>query len=152
MTDIEDDLDVEARLASPAARPFWFVLGWLMMGLAAAGAVLPLLPTVPFVLVAAWAFGKSSKRWRAWIYRQPTFGPMLRNWERHGVIPPVGKYAAVLAMISSFAVLAVVVKAPIYVLALVGLILGAVGWFIMSRPSQPPIETPVTPRQLENTP
>jgi uncharacterized membrane protein YbaN (DUF454 family) len=134
------DIDqmTETRLASKATRPFWYALGWIAMALAAAGAVLPLLPTVPFLLVAAWAFGKSSKRWRAWIYNQPTFGPMLMDWEHHGVIPPVGKYAAVLMMLSSFAALVMYSGAPVYVFVIVGVILTTVTGFILTRPSYPP--------------
>jgi len=145
------DLSTKTRLASKATRPFWFALGWLAVALAAAGAVLPILPTVPFLLVAAWAFGKSSERWRAWVYSQPTFSPMLIAWERHGVIPPIAKFAAVLTMISSFAALTVVGQPPIYVSVIVGLILATVGWFILTRPSYPPAE-PAAQSAIEDSP
>lgn len=151
MNDPHDDLMTETRLASKATRPFWFALGWLAVVLAAAGAVLPILPTVPFLLVAAWAFGKSSKRWRAWIYSQPTFGPMLIAWERHGVIPPIAKFAAVLTMLSSFAALTVVGQPPVYVSAILGVILASVAYFILSRPSYPPVEPTPTPA-IEDSP
>ena len=119
--------------------------------LAAAGAILPILPTVPFLLVAAWAFGKSSERWRAWIYSQPTFGPMLIAWERHGVIPPIAKFAAVLTMLSSFAALTVVAQPEIYVSVIVGLILAAAACFILTRPSYQPVEPAPTPA-IEDSP
>lgn len=120
------------------ARPFWFALGWIAVGLGALGAVLPLLPTTPFLLVAVWAFGKSSERWRQWVYRQPTFGPLVMAWERHGVIPIWGKCAALGAMTVSFVWLAYSDRLPVWALALVGVTLAAVACFIATRPSRPP--------------
>ncbi len=120
-------------------RPLWLALGWIAVALAAAGALLPLLPTTPFLLVAVWAFGKSSERWRQWVYRQPTFGPLVMAWERHGVIPLWGKMAAVGAMATSFGLLAFSGRLPPWALALVGLCLLAVSIFIASRPSRPPV-------------
>ncbi len=122
------------------AAPRRSALVWVVVAvaLAAIGAVLPLLPTTPFLLVAVWAFGKSSERWRQWVYAQPTFGPLVQAWERHGVIPPWGKAAATGAMSVSFAYLAYSGRLPAWALALVGLTLVAVAAFILSRPSRPP--------------
>ena len=135
----------EAPKASRLARPFWFALGWIAVALAAAGAVLPLLPTTPFLLVAVWAFGKSSERWKRWVYAQPTFGPMVMAWERHGVIPIWGKAAALGAMATSFGFLVYTERAPAWALALIGAVLLAVAVFIWTRPSRPPRETEETP-------
>lgn len=135
------------------ARPFWFALGWTAVALGALGAVLPLLPTTPFLLVAVWAFGKSSERWRQWVYRQPTFGPLVLAWERHGVIPIWGKAAALGAMGTSFGLLAYSERLPDWALALTGATLLGVAWFIASRPSSPPVEpaplppTPTAPKE-----
>ena len=53
--------------------------------------VLPVLPTTPFVLLAAWFFSKGSKRLHAWLLSSKTFGPIILDWERHGVIRPRAK-------------------------------------------------------------
>lgn len=129
------------------ARPFWFALGWLAVGLGALGAILPLLPTTPFLLVAVWAFGKSSERWRQWVYRQPTFGPMVLAWERHGVIPIWAKIAALATMAMSFTGLVLSGKPPDWALVLIGITLAAVAWFVASRPSRPPPAPPLVKRQ-----
>jgi len=129
------------------ARPLWFALGWLAVGLAAIGAVLPVLPTTPFLLVAVWAFGKSSERWRQWIYRQPTFGPLVLAWERHGVIPLWGKASALGAMSVSFGYLVYSDRLPIWALVLIGATLICVAWFIASRPNAPPAQPPPIPPQ-----
>lgn len=127
---------------SPVGRLIWFSFGWLMMGLAALGAILPLLPTAPFLLVAAWAFGKSSERWRNWIYNQPTFGPIVIAWEDHRVIPLLGKVAAFVTMASSFAALVILDRLPVWGLVAVGVLLFAVAIYIWRHPSHPPKPAP----------
>lgn len=133
-----DGPDAPNPQASRLVRPFWLALGWAAVGLAVAGAVLPLLPTTPFLLVAVWAFGKSSERWKRWVYGQPTFGPLVAAWERHGVIPIWGKAAALGAMATSFGWLAYTGRAPLWALVFLGLILLAVATFIVTRPGRPP--------------
>ena len=61
--------------------------GWLNVGLGVAGTVLPLLPTTVFLLVALWAFSKSSPRLHDWLYNHPRFGPALGAWRRDRAIP-----------------------------------------------------------------
>jgi len=62
-------------------RTTYFILGWISLGLGAVGAVVPLLPTTPFVLLAAWLFAKSSKRWHDWLRHNRVFGKTVRAWE-----------------------------------------------------------------------
>ena len=57
------------------------LLGFGFLGLGIAGVFLPLLPTTPFVLLAAACFAQSSERMHRWILANPTFGPMVRDWE-----------------------------------------------------------------------
>jgi len=57
------------------------LMGFVFIGLGAAGVVLPLLPTTPFLLLAAGCFAKSSERWHEWLLNNPTFGPIIRNWQ-----------------------------------------------------------------------
>ena len=56
-------------------------LGFVFLGLAIVGVFLPLLPTTPFVLLAAGCFAQSSERMHRWILANETFGPMVRDWE-----------------------------------------------------------------------
>ncbi len=84
-------------------RPVLFILGWCFFGLGAIGVVVPGLPTVPFMLVALWAFARSSQRFHDWHYHHRVFGPPLQQWRDHGVIPAKAKVLAVATMTLSLA-------------------------------------------------
>lgn len=79
-------------------RLVWLAIGWLMLGLGAIGVALPVVPTVPFLLVAVWAFARSSPRLGARITRHPTFGPPIRAWRKRGVVSRRAKVFATTAM------------------------------------------------------
>ncbi len=82
-------------------RATYFILAWVFFGLGAIGVVVPGLPTVPFMLVALWLFARSSPRFHDWLYEHSLFGPPLREWRDHGVIPVRAKVVAVTMMIVS---------------------------------------------------
>jgi len=59
----------------------WLLLGFLFLALGSIGVVLPLLPTTPFVLLAAGCFAKSSPRMHSWLHESAIFGPILKDWD-----------------------------------------------------------------------
>lgn len=65
----------------------YLILGWCAMGLALAGIFLPLLPTTPFLLAAAWAFYRSSPALYRRLMEHPRLGPYIRNFREHRAIP-----------------------------------------------------------------
>lgn len=71
-----------SRLSARFGRGLFLALGVLFLVLATLGTVLPLLPTTPFLLLAAACLARSSPRLLAWLRRSPLFGPLLRDWER----------------------------------------------------------------------
>jgi uncharacterized membrane protein YbaN (DUF454 family) len=85
-------------------RFLFLSLGWLFVALAVVGAFLPVLPTTPFLLLAAACFARSSPRLEAWMLDHPKFGPSLRDWREKGAIPRKAKIAAVVMMSASYAI------------------------------------------------
>lgn len=121
-------------------RPLYFSLAWLCFLLGALGVVLPVLPTTPFMLLALWFFSKSSRRFHHWLYSHRFFGPPLRQWDRHRVIPLSAKWIASLTMLASLSYLFLYSKAPVYLhwTALIVMLYGT--WFIWTKPSRAPAE------------
>ena len=68
-------------------RVGYWLLAWLFLGLGILGAFLPLLPTTIFLILAAWAFAKSSPEREAWLLNHAVFGPSIRNWRKYRAIP-----------------------------------------------------------------
>ena len=69
-------------------------LGLFFVGLGAAGAFLPVLPTTPFLILAASCFAKSSDKWYRWLLDNKQFGPAIRDWEEHRAISQRSRYTA----------------------------------------------------------
>ena len=69
----------------------WATLGLLCVALAMVGVVLPLVPTVPFLLLAAFFFARSSSRLHTWLLTHRTFGPLIVDWQSSGAIRPAAK-------------------------------------------------------------
>ena len=120
--------------ASPLRRRLWLALGYAAVGLGIAGTALPLLPTTPFLLLAAGAFAKSSPALRDRLHRDPRFGPLLRNWQAEGAIPRKAKLAARMGMSISWAIVALTASRPL-VPVLAGTCMAAVAVYIVTRPS-----------------
>jgi len=79
--------------------------GFFCIGMAYIGVIVPGIPFSIFLVMAAWAFAKSSKRMHDWLYNHKYFGPFLTNWTQKQVFPTKGKYAMVIVMSSSLAFL-----------------------------------------------
>ncbi len=110
----------------PLQRLCWLILAWFSIGLAVAGAVLPLLPTTPFLLLSVWAAAKGSPRLALWLEAHPRFGPVLDAWRTEGAVPLSAKIAALGLMAFSWLTLfwfGVGWK----LLAMLGLLFAAVG-------------------------
>ena len=115
-------------------RSLHFAVGLVATGLAIAGAVLPLLPTTPFLLVAAWAFARSSPRFEAWLLSHARFGPLIADWRREGAVGSGAKRASAAVMLATLAVGALVGLSTILLVLQAG-IFAAVSLFLWTRPS-----------------
>lgn len=76
-----------AERGSAVMRGVCLVLGLIFTGLGFLGIFLPVLPTVPFLILAAACFARSSERLEHWLLAHPRFGPLLSDWRERGAIP-----------------------------------------------------------------
>ena len=127
------DIQISSHL-----RVLYLLLGWCFFGLGALGAVLPGLPTTPFMLLALWAFSKSSRRFHHWLFAHRVFGPPLQQWCMYQVIPLKAKLLSVTMMSLSFVYLAFFSTISIWILFLIALVMLYGAMFILSKPSQAP--------------
>ncbi|WP_439816402.1 YbaN family protein [Zavarzinia sp. CC-PAN008] len=117
-------------------RLAWIGLGWTSVALGFAGIFLPVLPTTPFLLLAAFAFARGSPRIERWLLAHPRLGPPIRDWRQHGAIPRRAKRIAIAAMVVAFAV-SLALGLPAWILAVQGAALLGAGAFILTRPDGP---------------
>ena len=108
-------------------------LAYLFVGLALVGVVVPGLPTFPFLLLAAWAAARGSKRLHDWLYDHPKFGAALIEWERERAVSRRSKLAAVALMALSWIIL-VWRTDGVFMPVLVGAVLLVVGGWLVRRP------------------
>ena len=112
-------------------------LGWLCVGLGFVGVFVPGIPTTIFLIIALWAFTKSSKKLRHWLLNHKRFGPILNNWQEHKVVPRRAKILMVVLM--SLAVILFYYSSQSLILT-IGLIiiLVSVAIYVISLPSKIP--------------
>ncbi|MCA3254490.1 MAG: DUF454 family protein [Alphaproteobacteria bacterium] len=114
-------------------RALWLGLGYAAVALGVIGIFLPLLPTVPFMILAAFAFANSSPALEARLLANPRFGPHIRAWRERGAISRRGKAMALTALAAS-AILGLVLLDGWLMLVPLAVALISGGW-IATRPS-----------------
>lgn len=115
-------------------RIVWATIGWIALLCGLIGAVLPLIPTVPFMLVAAFAFARSSDRIHDWLVAHPVFGPSIVHWRERGAISLTGKRLATASFFGSVGLGLWMGLPPVAIGAQV-LALSCTAAFIWSRPN-----------------
>lgn len=86
-------------------KVFWLICGILALTLGIIGIILPLLPTTPFILLAAALFAKSSKTFHDRLVNNKYSGPIIKNWYENRTIPPSAIFATVLLISFSIGLL-----------------------------------------------
>jgi len=112
----------------------WAALGLVCVALAVVGIVLPLLPTAPFLLLAAFFFARSSSRLHNWLLSHPTFGPFIDDWNTSGAIRPQAKRLATVSVAAVLG-LSLFLGFPNFIIIIQSVTLGAVMIFIWTRPN-----------------
>ena len=122
------------RLKLGVRRLIYLGIGWLSLGMAVAGVILPVLPTTPMLIVAAWAFGKSSPELAEKIRNHRVCGPPVRDWQDHGVISLKAKLLAITIMSAMGGWLWVYGNLPTWLTLLIIAVMVCAGIFVGSRP------------------
>ncbi|MDO8386496.1 MAG: YbaN family protein [Polaromonas sp.] len=121
--------------SDPAPSPPAAPVRWLLIGLALTslvlgivGLFLPVLPTVPFILLSAWAAARSSPKLLAWLEAHSAFGPMLSEWRRGGVVRRRAKWLATLTMSGSAIIMLLTFPKPWVALAAITVMACVLVW------------------------
>ena len=117
-------------------RPLLLGTGWLCVGLGIIGIIVPLFPTTPFLLVAVWAFSRSSPEMAEKIRSHKLAGKYVRDWEDEGVIPLGAKIIAVAMMSAMFGYLYFGSGAPAWAVISAGIVMAGAAAYVLSRPSR----------------
>jgi len=90
---------------SPTVRWIFVILGWIFFVLGIIGALLPVMPTAPFILLSAGCWARSSRRFHFWLINHKYFGKYVRDWEAHRAVPLYAKWLATIMMTISTSML-----------------------------------------------
>lgn len=150
---MKDDQKFEIDAGEGTVSNCWMrwsllLFGWANVGLGVVGIFIPGLPTTVFLLIALWAFSRSSLRFHAWLWNHPRLGPPIRAWHTHQVIPVKAKLLAVTTMTASFIYVAGFVAQDWVLPAVMAAILLPAAIYIVTRASLPPAE-PIAVRREE---
>jgi hypothetical protein len=114
----------------------WWLLAYLSLGLGVVGIVLPGLPTVPFVLLSAYAAARGSQRLHRWLLAHRQFGPMIRDWQAHGAVSRRAKWLAI-GMMSVCAVVMFLAAPKVWMAAVGSAVMTVVAIWLWMRPEPP---------------
>ena len=118
-------------------RTILISLGWLCVGLGFVGVFVPGIPTTIFLIIALWAFTKSSEKLRHWLLNHKRFGPILNNWQEHKVVPRRAKILMVVLMSLAVILFYYFLQSLILTIGLI-IILVSVAIYVISLPSKIP--------------
>ncbi len=125
-------------------KPLLVTLGMLFVGLGGIGLILPVMPTTPFLLLAAACFARSSPRFHARLLETRLFGPLIKNWQENRSIPARAKVVAILSIVvvGGTSIVLFVEQAPLRILIATVLLLNIafIASLETSKPSQVPEE------------
>jgi len=117
-------------------KSLYLILGYLSLALGVIGAFVPILPTVPFLLLASFCFSKGSPRAHLWLLEHKYLGPPLKAWEERGVISKKSKLLATISIALLLAYPMIALSLNLAVKAVVFALVASVLVFIWSRESE----------------
>jgi len=139
---------MDLRPATDPLKTFLYMVGgWACLSLAVIGALLPFLPSTPFVLLASWCFYRGSPRIHAWMHRSRWFGPTLDDWHHYHGIRRGLKHRAIL-LVALVVAVSLVYSSLAWWLRYLFLAAVAVGLYTIWTVPTLPDDAPRAPRTL----
>ncbi len=114
-------------------RLIWILVGAIALILAIIGLVLPVMPTVPFVIISAYCFAKGYPKVYQWMLRNKYFGPIIRDWQERGAISRRTKWITTISLIAALILAYAIHLAPVWIV-IEGVIFAIILVFVWTRP------------------
>jgi len=127
---------MNVKSETSSVRLLWAAAGIACVALGLVGITLPLLPTTPFMILAAFCFARGSDRLHRWLMGHPRFGQAIHDWKRHGAIAPKAKLLAAAAMVAAILV-SLLAGIAGSLIAAQAAVMTAAAAFVLTRPSPP---------------
>ncbi len=140
----------EGLVSSRFLRVLLIIMGHISLGLGVIGIVLPLLPTTPFLLLAAACYSKSSRRLNAWLLHHPWFGRYIRDYREGQGLPLKIKARAILLMWTTILVTLILFIRGLYLRVILILIPSLVTLYLLSLPTPAVEERPEGPHEVKD--
>jgi len=116
-------------------RVFYLCLGFIMVALGIIGAVLPVMPTTIFLILAAWCFARSSPKLEARLLSHPQFGPLIIKWRERGAISPRVKLYACAGMLFGYCLFFWTTQPKLWLATVVAIFMLCSAIYVLTRPS-----------------
>lgn len=130
------DRGIRSTPLIPGLRLLWMLGGFVFVTVGAVGVILPLLPTTPFLLLAAYCFARSSPKLHDWLLNHPSFGSLISNWDQYGSIDRRSKRIAVVVIVLTLTA-SLAIGVPWWALGSQAVVLALATTFILTRPDPP---------------
>ncbi len=106
----------------------YMTIGFVALFMVYIGVITPGIPFTGFLIIAAWAFSKSSKKWHKYLYSHSVFGPFLYNWETERVFPRKARYLMIISMWLSSTIVWITTKSIVLTGTIVLIMILAILW------------------------